>query len=852
MFEKLTLKAQEALQKAINSAEIAQNPEITPCHLALALINTTESIVPEVLKKAGVDPTHLQETIQKELDKLPTAQGVSRSFSPSLKKTMDEADKIARQFKDDYISTEHLFISIFEQDKSFPHHIINKDTFLSALAQIRGSTRVSDMAPEEKLMALKRYGKDLVMLAKDGKIDPVVGRDEEIRRVLQVLVRKTKNNPVLIGEAGVGKTAIVEGIALRIATGDVPSILSDKQIFALDIGSLLAGAKYRGEFEDRLKAVITEIKSSQGQIILFIDELHTIVGAGAAEGAVDAANMLKPALARGELRAIGATTLKEYHHHIEKDPALERRFQPVMVKEPSVGETISILRGIKEKYEIHHGVEIADEAIVAAATLSERYISDRFLPDKAIDLMDEAAAKLRIEMDSMPEEIDEMNRRITQLEIERQALKRDEHSKATGNRLKMLSEELEQISLDRERLSDHWHKERTLIKGIQKSKEDLNRLRFEEQEASRKNDFERASRIQFGQIPQTQAKLKEAVEALSTLQLDKKILTETISEDDIAEVVSKWTGIPVSKLMGSERSKLLTIEEKIKERVVGQNCAVEAIAKVIRRSKAGITNPDRPIGSFLFLGPTGVGKTELAKALSEYLFNSDKSLIRLDMSEYTEKHSLAKLIGSPPGYIGHDEGGQLTEAVKRKPYSIILLDEIEKAHPDIFNLLLQILDDGRLTDSKGKTINFKNTLVIMTSNIASDILLNNPQALDKRNDLEALLLNTFKPEFINRIDETIVFAPLSTDTLRQIAQLETDKMIRQLDRQHISISVDDAAINALAQRGYNPSFGARPLKRALQTYIQDPLSNRILSDELTAERGLKIGFDGQDFTFTAT
>lgn len=848
--DKLTIKAQEALQKAINSAESAQHPEITAEHLALALVGAGDNIVPTVLKKAGVEPALIESSIQKELDRLPISRGGERRFSTSLKKVLEESDKAARQFKDDYISTEHLFLGILEHDNGLYKALISRDAFLSALAQIRGGKRVSDVSPEDKLMALKRYGRDLVGLAKDGKIDPVIGRDEEIRRVLQVLVRKTKNNPVLIGEAGVGKTAVVEGIAQRIATGDVPNILADKELYALDIGSLLAGAKYRGEFEDRLKAVIAEISESQGRIILFIDELHTIVGAGAAEGAVDAANMLKPALARGELRAIGATTLKEYHQHIEKDPALERRFQPVMVKEPSVTETISILRGIKDRYEIHHGVEISDEAIVAAATLSDRYISDRFLPDKAIDLMDEAASRLRIEMDSLPEELDEMNRRITQLEIERQALKREEGAKATGMRLKKLNDELEQIRLDRERLSDHWQKERTLIKSMQDIKSQINRLRFEEQEAQRTNDFEKASQIQYGLIPQATSKLKENSEALAALQLEKKVLTEIISEDDIAEVVSKWTGIPVSKLMGSERKKLLHIEEKIHERIVGQDKAVASIAKVIRRAKAGITNPDRPIGSFLFLGPTGVGKTELAKALSECLFNSEKALIRLDMSEYVEKHALAKLIGSPPGYIGHEEGGQLTEAVKRKPYSIILLDEIEKAHPDVFNLLLQILDDGRLTDSKGKTINFRNTLIIMTSNIASDQLLGDPQSLDERSALESLLLRTFKPEFVNRIDETIVFSPLSGEIIEQIARLEVDKMIRHLNRQNLKVLVDDTAIRALAARGYNPSFGARPLKRALQNLIQDPLSALILSDELTTDSMVTVDFSDGEFHFS--
>jgi ATP-dependent Clp protease ATP-binding subunit ClpB len=846
--EKMTTKAQEALQKALAACETAHHPEVSPLHLAVGILTTPDNIVPEVLKKAGIELPRLQEALRVEMEKFPMVQGVDRTISTALKRVLEEADSLANSFKDDYISTEHLFLAIIDLEKRFPRDLINRESFLTALAQIRGNKRINDAAPEEKMMALKRYGRDLVRLAKDGKIDPVIGRDEEIRRVLQVLVRKTKNNPVLIGEAGVGKTAVVEGIALRIATGDVPGMLMDKQVYALDIGSLLAGAKYRGEFEDRLKAVIADITESNGRIILFIDELHTIVGAGSAEGAVDAANMLKPALARGELRAIGATTLKEYHQHIEKDPALERRFQPVLVKEPSVTETISILRGIKERYEIHHGIEISDEAIVAAATLSDRYISDRFLPDKAIDLMDEAASKLRIEMDSLPEELDEMNRRITQLEIERQGLKRDEASKATSIRLKTLSSELDQVRLDRQRLHDHWQKERDLIKSMQKIKADINRIRFEEQEARRLNDFEKASQIQYGLLPQAAARLKELGEQLSLLQKEKKVLTEIISEDDIAQVVSRWTGIPVSKLMSSEKQKLLHMEERIRERVVGQDQAVEAIAKVIRRAKAGITSPDRPIGSFLFLGPTGVGKTELAKALSEYLFNSEKALIRIDMSEYVEKHALAKLIGSPPGYVGYEEGGQLTEAVKRRPYAIILLDEIEKAHPDVFNLLLQILDDGRLTDAKGKTINFKNTLVIMTSNIASEMLLADPGALSQRSDLDALLLQTFKPEFINRIDETILFAPLSSETIMRIARLELEKTVQHLKKQNLVVRYSEAAVNLLGKKGYSPSFGARPLKRALQTTIMDPLSTLILSGEINPERSLDI--DAQDDTFT--
>ncbi len=714
--------------------------------------------------------------------------------------------------------------------------------------QIRGNQTITDPNPEDKMQALKRYGRDLVQLARDGKLDPVIGRDEEIRRVMQVLVRRTKNNPVLIGEAGVGKTAIVEGIALRIVQEDVPDMLKDKRVVTLDIGSLLAGAKYRGEFEDRLKAVIKEVTESDGRIILFIDELHTIVGAGAAEGAVDASNMLKPALARGELRSIGATTLNEYKKYIEKDAALERRFQPVLVKEPSVEETISILRGLKEKYEIHHGIKITDAALISAATLSHRYITDRFLPDKAIDLMDEASSRLRIEMDSSPEELDELERKILQMEIERQALKK-ENSRDSREKLKLLIDGLETLKVKRDEIKSHWEKEKSFIKKLNNLKERIDTLKIQLTDAQRKNDYETASQIQYGRIPDTEREIIETQDGLHTLQQEKKILTEEITEEDIAEVVCRWTGIPVNKLLSGERQKLLDMEPTLRHRVVGQEEAVDAVSRVIRRSKAGLQDPHRPIGSFLFLGPTGVGKTELAKTLSEFIFNSERAMIRIDMSEYMEKHSVAKLIGAPPGYVGYDEGGQLTEAVKRRPYSLILMDEIEKAHPDVFNILLQILDDGRLTDGKGKTINFANTIIIMTSNLGSQIILETNNYEEIKAQIDTLLYRHFKPEFLNRIDDIITFRPLSKDLIQDIARLEIKKFSRLLIPAKISLEITDAAIKNLAEMGFNPSLGARPLRRVIQREIQDRLSSLILEGELPPESVVEVDFNGKTFEF---
>ena len=848
--ERFTLKANQAIEASVQLAASLGNQEVMPLHLAQAILTDPENIVPETVKKVGGDVAQLTAQVDADLNGLPKVQGGQQYFGSGLKKALQEGESIARQFKDDYVSTEHLFLALIDLHEATARLLkkngITRDSFLRALMEIRGTQKITDQSPEEKYQALKRYGRDLVELARAGKLDPVIGRDEEIRRVIQVLIRRTKNNPVLIGEAGVGKTAIVEGLALRIVQGDVPELLKEKRIITLDIGSLLAGAKYRGEFEDRLKAVVKEVSESNGQIILFIDELHTIVGAGAAEGAVDASNMLKPPLARGELRAIGATTINEYKKHIEKDPALERRFQPVLIREPSVEETISILRGLKEKYEIHHGIKITDAALIAAATLSNRYISDRFLPDKAIDLIDESSSKLRIEMDSLPEEVDELERRIMQLEIERQALKREESADAK-KKTKRLADELEAVKRQRDKLKNHWLEEKKLIGRLRDLKEEVDKLRFAKGEAERNNDYEKASEIQYGQLPEKKKQMERVQEQLQKLQSQKKILTEEITEEDIAELVSKWTGIPVTRLLASEREKLLSMEDILTKRVVGQAEAVEAVSRVIRRSRAGLQDPNRPLGSFIFLGPTGVGKTELAKALSEFIFDSEKAMIRIDMSEYMEKHSVAKLIGAPPGYVGYEEGGQLTEAVKRRPYSLILLDEIEKAHGDVFNILLQILEDGRLTDAKGKTVNFTNTIIIMTSNLGSEIIHEKTDYGEIRSQVNDLLFRHFKPEFINRIDEIIIFRPLTTADIRQICLLQIAQLGRLLSGSRIELVVADAALARLAETGFHPTLGARPLRRIIQREIQDPISRLILENKLLP--GSKVTVDYRDGSF---
>ena len=850
--ERFTLKANQAIQDSIGLAAEHGNQEIAPLHLVKAILSVPENVVGESIKKIGVDDAQLGAALDKEIAALPKVQGAEPYLGSALKKAITQAGTIAGQFKDEYISTEHLVLAIIDLNEAAARVLkrvgIGRDVFLKALMEIRGNQTITDPSPEEKFQALKRYGRDLVQLAHEGKLDPVIGRDDEIRRVMQVLVRRTKNNPLLLGEAGVGKTAIAEGLALRIVQGDVPEMLKDKKIITLDIGSLLAGAKYRGEFEDRLKAVIKEVTESDGQVILFIDELHTIVGAGAAEGAVDAANMLKPALARGELRAIGATTLNEYKKYIEKDPALERRFQPVLIKEPTVEETISILRGLKEKYEIHHGVKITDAALITAATLSNRYISDRFLPDKAIDLIDEASSKLRIEMDSQPEELDELERRIMQLEIERQALKK-EGSRDAKEKLKILLADLEELKIQRDKIKSHWQKEKDLIHKLRDLKEETDKLRLQQQDAERRNDYELASQIQYGKLPENQKESDRVQEQFSKLQKEKKILTEEITEEDIAEVVSRWTGIPVSKLLGGEREKLLQMEEILKRRVVGQDEAVEAVSRIVRRSRAGLQDPQRPLGSFIFLGPTGVGKTELAKALSEFIFNSEKAMVRIDMSEYMEKHSVAKLIGAPPGYIGYDEGGQLTEAIKRKPYALILLDEIEKAHNDVFNLLLQILEDGRLTDAKGKTINFNNTIIIMTSNLGSEIIQEQSDYQEIKTKVHELLYKYFKPEFLNRIDEIITFRPLTPENIMKIAGLQIAQLQKLLGGQKITMTISEPALAKLAAAGFHPSLGARPLRRVIQHDIQDKLATMILDGGLVPNSKVFIDFKKDNFVF---
>jgi len=841
--DKFTLKANEAVEKGVQIAEERNHPEVDTFHLAAALLEDERGMVVETLKKMGVDPRRIAARVEEELSKRPSVQGGERSASRGFSQILRKAMKLAGRFKDEYISTEHLFLALLEDSHAsrlLDEAGVSAEAFMTALMEIRGNGQVTDPNPEDKVQALRRYGRDLVQLARDGRLDPVIGRDEEIRRVMQVLVRRTKNNPVLIGEAGVGKTAIVEGLALRIVQDDVPEILKDKRLVTLDIGSLLAGAKYRGEFEDRLKAVIREVSESDGRIILFIDELHTIVGAGAAEGAVDASNMLKPALARGELRAIGATTLKEYKKYIEKDPALERRFQPIFVREPSVEETISILRGIKDKYEIHHGIRITDAALIGAATLSNRYISDRFLPDKAIDLVDEAASRLRIEMDSRPEELDELERRILQMEVERQALKK-ENSADSREKMRLLVDELNSLKIERDRIREHWLKEKEFIQKIRDFKARLEELGNQQQEAQRRNDFEKASQIQYGLVPETQQGMRKARADLEELQRERSILNEEITEEDVAEVVSRWTGIPVSKLMDGERERLGRMEEVLRRRVIGQDEAVNAVSRVIRRSKAGLQDPDRPIGSFLFLGPTGVGKTELARTLAEFMFNSEKAMVRLDMSEYMEKHSVARLIGSPPGYIGHDEGGQLTEMVKRRPYSLILLDEIEKAHPDVFNVLLQILDDGRLTDGKGKTVNFTNTVIIMTSNLGSQLILGEKDHEKVSRDLKELLFQHFKPEFLNRIDEIITFRSLGAEVIRRIVAKEIDHLRLRLRDSRLDLEVSEAALDRLAELGTDHDLGARPLRRVIQREVQDRLSTMILEGRLAP--GARVRMD---------
>ena len=848
-YDKFTIKSQELIQNAQGLASRQKNPQLEPEHLMSAMLMETEGIAGAILQKMGVAPGQVASEINRAVERLPKVSQSDQVYvSSQTQKVLDAAFAEAAKMKDQYVSIEHILLALCDEKNGetpriLHRHGINRDAILKVLIDIRGSQRITDPNPEEKYQALDKFSRNLTDLARLGKLDPVIGRDEEIRRIVQVLSRRTKNNPVLIGEPGVGKTAIVEGLAQRIISGDIPESLKNRRLVALDMGALIAGAKYRGEFEDRLKAVIKEVEKSEGEIILFIDELHTLVGAGAAEGAVDASNMLKPALARGTLRCVGATTLNEYRKYIEKDAALERRFQPVLVKQPTVEDTISILRGLKEKYEVHHGVRIKDSAIVAAATLSDRYITDRFLPDKAIDLIDECASKLRIEIDSMPTEIDDIQRRITQAEIEREALKKESDS-ASRERLAKLEGELSNLKDELHEMKGHWLNEKELIQNIRAIKGEQEHLGVEAQRAERQGDLAKVAEIRYGRLNDLQQRLEEANRHLAEQQETHKMLKEEVDAEDVAEVISRWTGIPVSKMLEGEKDKLIHMEERLGRRVIGQHEAIVAVSNAVRRARAGLQDPNRPIGSFIFMGPTGVGKTELAKALAEFLFDSEQAIVRIDMSEYMEKHAVARLIGAPPGYVGYEEGGYLTEAVRRRPYSVVLFDEIEKAHPEVFNVLLQILDDGRMTDGHGRTVDFKNTILIMTSNVGSQYIqelggLRYEEMVERVMDA---LRSHFKPEFLNRIDETIIFHNLSQEQLGEIVDIQVERLARRLAEKNIDLIVSQSAKAFVAEKGYDPVYGARPLKRVIQKLIENELSLEILNgniregDRVSAER----------------